>query len=411
MPFRITAFYKKKCNTAGKATRNDPSMTSENQSLPHVLGSSPRLAYVDGLRGVAAAMVVAYHMINAAHRTYPETIPDWLLRIGSFGRYGVDIFFVLSGFVIALSLTKAQPLWSYAGRFILRRSIRLDPPYWVAIALETGIIALIAAADPSYHVPIPSVQQVGAHLIYAQDLLGLGNIAPVFWSLCYEVQFYLISIFCVVALLKCSHRTISTPRLMQAANATLWLTCLASAVLYITAVPDILPGLFVDRWFQFSLGAILLLATLGSRNAYAIAALASVIFVTAVTGSSNEYRMMSTLATLATVGIMAWAMRSRRIRSILSLPSVQFLGATSYSLYLVHTIIGERVVVAAGRAIESGLVSMVFALVAGAIASLLGAYFLYRLVEIPSMNLAHRIRLRRKPGAGSEAPVAPLWDS
>jgi peptidoglycan/LPS O-acetylase OafA/YrhL len=55
------------------------------------------------------------------------------------GHFGVPIFFVLSGFVIALSLDGKPMSLEIIGRFILRRSIRLDLPYWTAIVLLANV--------------------------------------------------------------------------------------------------------------------------------------------------------------------------------------------------------------------------------------------------------------------------------
>ena len=77
---------------------------------------------------------------------FPGPPPDWLWApvdwIARNGFLGVDIFFVISGFVIALSVSKGAPTFGYFGRFIVRRSIRLDPPYWSSILLEVLLLHL-----------------------------------------------------------------------------------------------------------------------------------------------------------------------------------------------------------------------------------------------------------------------------
>ena len=57
-----------------------------------------------------------------------------------FGFAGVDIFFVLSGYVIALSTETLRPCLATVGRFVLRRGTRLDPPYLVSIALAVAVL-------------------------------------------------------------------------------------------------------------------------------------------------------------------------------------------------------------------------------------------------------------------------------
>ena len=120
---------------------------------------------------------------------------DWIARNGFVG---VEIFFVISGFVIALSVSKGAPTPAYFGRFVLRRSIRLDPPYWTAILLELLLLHLTLRLFAGHPVTLPSTAQLVSHVFYLQDLLGYGNIVPIFWTLCYEIQFYAFFVGLVV---------------------------------------------------------------------------------------------------------------------------------------------------------------------------------------------------------------------
>lgn len=124
---------------------------------------------------------------------YPH--PSWLsqlmLWLAKYGGAGVEVFFVVSGFAIAYSLRNAASDGFSLGRFMLRRAIRLDPPYWVGLVLVGLVIALRAQAT---HQPIvlPPFGKLLAHLFYLQDILGLGQFNVVFWTLCLEFQLYLV---------------------------------------------------------------------------------------------------------------------------------------------------------------------------------------------------------------------------
>ena len=83
----------------------------------------------------------------------------------------------------------------------LRRSIRLDPPYYASIALAIGFGFLSALVVPGKDFPSVSWRHT-AHLVYLQDILDLPAINPIYWTLCLEIQFYLI--FCL--LLGLAHR-------------------------------------------------------------------------------------------------------------------------------------------------------------------------------------------------------------
>src|SRR5438477_5151495 len=145
-----------------------------------------RLKTVDGLRGIAALAVVFYHLNLAARLSYGHWTPAWVDWLLHQGFLGVDVFFVLSGFVIPYSVRSGTFTLGFLGSFVIRRSIRLDPPYWVAIFLETGLIWLSlrgGASDAS----LPSATQLLAHFFYLQNLFEFGDIVPIFWTLCYEV--------------------------------------------------------------------------------------------------------------------------------------------------------------------------------------------------------------------------------
>src|SRR5262245_44222872 len=95
-----------------------------------------RFVFIDGLRGIAALSVVLYHFNEAVIRQSARWVPHVVEAVLHRGFLGVEIFFVISGFVIAFSVRDGNYTPGYLFRFCLRRSIRLDPPYWATIALE-----------------------------------------------------------------------------------------------------------------------------------------------------------------------------------------------------------------------------------------------------------------------------------
>ena len=139
--------------------------------------SDGRLKFVDGLRGIAALMVVIYHLAPAGS----------VGRITARGHLGVEIFFVLSGFVIASVIGDNTITAGYFGRFVVRRCLRLDIPYWTNIALGMGLGAIVL----NFGAPASAIEQIGAHLLYLQGILGFKQINDVYWTLCLEIQFYL----------------------------------------------------------------------------------------------------------------------------------------------------------------------------------------------------------------------------
>src|SRR5689334_15625966 len=97
-----------------------------------VKAASGRFLFVDALRGFAALGVVIFHFTEADHiPLLASALPAWVVLILNHGNLGVPVFFVLSGFVIAHSVHSERVTMPFAAKFMLRRSLRLDPPYWV----------------------------------------------------------------------------------------------------------------------------------------------------------------------------------------------------------------------------------------------------------------------------------------
>ena len=153
-----------------------------------------RLRALDGLRLIAALMVAAYHYggrggdvtrawgSSAAHQ-FP-TLHSYF----SYGCLGVQVFFVISGFVICMS-GWGRPLKS----FFASRASRLLPAYWAAIVLVTAVFALPVVA---YEAVSPSDALV--NLTMLQQPLGVDRVLGVCWTLWAEIRFYALFALCVV---------------------------------------------------------------------------------------------------------------------------------------------------------------------------------------------------------------------
>ncbi|MDT0387289.1 acyltransferase [Streptomyces sp. DSM 41921] len=156
--------------------------------------SAGRLRALDGLRLLAALMVAAYHYggrdgeVAEAWGSSPKlqfpTLHEWF----AYGCLGVQVFFVISGFVICMS-GWGRPLKS----FFASRASRLLPAYWVAVLLVTAVFALPVVA---YRAVSPSDALV--NLTMLQMPLGADRVLGVCWTLWAEVRFYALFALCVV---------------------------------------------------------------------------------------------------------------------------------------------------------------------------------------------------------------------
>ena len=353
-----------------------------------------RFLFVDGLRGIAAMLVVLFHFRLAVD----QTANDWLWPVvGTFfdyGYLGVDIFFVISGFVISYSVRNADHTPGFLFRFGIRRSIRLDPPYWLTIFLELLLIKLGLLLFPALNTPFPSIEKILAHFVYMQDLLVYGNIVDIFWTLCYEVQFYLVFVSFLV-LLRSLKGVIGNTGIRFISIGVCSAAFIISAVIFFGPVETPVNGLFIDRWFQFFIGVLAMRCVLFEKVTLAFI-LASLVLVMGSllypsTGADNGLTAL----------VVAWALvfvaRKQMMLVWLSGPVSQFLGRISYSLYLVHAVVGWRFIKLLHElhGEDFTAVQAWLAYGAGVAVSVFSAWLMYKLIEAPSIKLCHLVKMDR----------------
>jgi peptidoglycan/LPS O-acetylase OafA/YrhL len=141
---------------------------------------------LDGLRGVAILMVLFYHSCADAPRW-----AQWLLQ---YGWAGVDLFFVLSGFLITSILVRTKDSPEYFRSFYVRRILRIFPLYYLAMFLFFGVLLPLRHANGA-SLEISSGEQIWywTYLVNWHDS-SRHMVSPLIhiWSLCVEEQFYLI---------------------------------------------------------------------------------------------------------------------------------------------------------------------------------------------------------------------------
>ena len=287
-----------------------------------------RLRALDGLRGLAVLAVLASHAVNVAH--------------GGF--IGVDVFFVLSGYLITdLLLTE----WQATGRidlldFYRRRTIRLAPAFvlmlLVAVPLMIGPLAGRATWPTAGAVTAAAVYS--ANWVAALDVDALGPIVHT-WSLAIEEQFYLVWPLLLLAMLR------RRSRLMRwLAVAVLWIVVMrASGWL---ATHSIWPYFAtVTHADGLLLGALVALARRRTRvpafgsspwTAYLAAAVLLGLSATLTIQGGATYLVGLTLAGLAAAALV-WHLvtdQTSRPSRMLSWAPLAGVGRISYGIYLFH---------------------------------------------------------------------------
>ena len=141
--------------------------------------NSNRLVQIDALRGLAALAVVLFHYTVRFGEVFStRTFPSFSFP---FRDFGIDLFFIISGFVIFMTLEKT----SRSMDFIISRFSRLFPAYWVSIFLTFSICHLIGL--PGHLV---SIESAFANMLMLHSFLGVTHVDGVYWTLEVELLFY-----------------------------------------------------------------------------------------------------------------------------------------------------------------------------------------------------------------------------
>jgi peptidoglycan/LPS O-acetylase OafA/YrhL len=252
--------------------------------------------------------------------------------------------------------------------------------------------------------PLPSLAATFSHLIYAQEILGYGHIVPVFWTLCYEIQFYLLLITLLVIWKKA--RAVMPPRAWRTAGILVLAGLFAiSLVLRYSGRHLPIHGIALERWFQFFLGA-LTYWVLSKRIGVSYLVVAYASIVAALVAYRADAAQL--LPVVVSAGLLVLGRRGL-LDSVFASRPLQFMGRISYSFYLIHSPIGWRWISLLERAMgpRFGLV-WAWAAFASACAITIGASaVMWRLIESPTMRLSKRIRLPSRSSEPDQATPKP----
>jgi peptidoglycan/LPS O-acetylase OafA/YrhL len=156
----------------------------------HASREGKRLEFLDAARGIAAFAVMVQHSLESAA---PSFLP-WSVHHLNFGAFGVVMFFLVSGFIIPVSIDRSGrlPLF-WASRFF-----RLYPMYWVSliVTLGLGYFKLFPLEAAFYRHPI-SMSLVNFTMF--QTFLHVPDALGVYWTLSLELLFYIVCSFLFVA--------------------------------------------------------------------------------------------------------------------------------------------------------------------------------------------------------------------
>lgn len=350
-----------------------------------------RLAFADGLRGIAALWVVLFHLSEGHHvDALKAHLPSLLVTVFfDLGHLGVAIFFVLSGFVMALTVDRAIVDPAYAGRFLVRRLLRLTPPYYFAVAFCLLVLALKSRAL-GQALPEVGWSTLLAHALYAQDMVGVANINVVFWTLCIEVQFY----FAFALLLMLSDAMAGTRPLHRDMRVALLGVGAIAALAWPLGIMAGNPwrGGFLPFWYAYVGGVFAFWGWEHKGSRSALAALYACAFGAAGLIRHDGFAVLSAL----TVGALLFSTFREGMTRWLSARPFQLVGLVSYSLYLLHNPLTGMTFRVMNRLLPDNGPGPEIASAIVTIAVCLGAaWACFLVIERPSIRLAHAIKLKK----------------
>lgn len=322
---------------------NRPSLSDAPQFL------QKHIPELDGLRGMAVLAVMIFHFFLFGDIEARSRIGKALTAILNIGWSGVDLFFVLSGFLITGILYDSRLKPGFFRTFYLRRVLRIVPLYYLFLALTFLVLPSIRGFGAFLPVAPSDQFWLWAHLSNVRiALVGWGAVTPTlrhFWSLAIEEQFYLLWPWVVFAVSRrrllhvctCMYFGATILRIGLCANGQ-WL---AGYVLTPTRMDALAVGAFL---------ALLMREPLGYKTAVRCAKpvlagsvlLLAVLFVVRKGLKSHDPLVValgSSLLSLAFGAVLILGLScppNAHIRRLLAAPPFQWFGKYSYALYVFH---------------------------------------------------------------------------
>lgn len=363
---------------------------------------------LDGLRGLAASIVVLHHVVVASSATLASAYGNEVLRDHSLaesalqfsplhllwgGREAVVIFFVLSGFVLALPVARGRALRPL--EYYPRRLARLYLPVWGALIFSAVLHVAVshdAAPDQTWwlnihDVPITVRAAIDNATLLTSSTFG-GQFTTVLWSLRWEVIFSLMLPFVLIAMTLLRR----LPRIaMVAAAGAVLLAFLVSPRAAVVALAPFLLGVLL-AYERDGIEAVGRRLT-GARRRIVVAALA----VGAVMLLSSRWWLRTStwelapgpralLVSAGACALLVLVLLSPGFRRLLEARPMHWLGTRSYSLYLIH----EPIVVTVAFALGGTAVAPVLLAASLPVVLVLTEGF-FRVVERPSHRLSRRL--------------------
>ncbi|EHP4316173.1 acyltransferase [Salmonella enterica] len=359
-----------------------------------------KLNSLQALRGVAALLVVLFHYRGFLNDGAKESPTIWD-KLFSPGIIGVDIFFIISGFIMVYTTCHYMRGKASLVRFLLNRAIRIIPLYYICLV----IAFLLEGAMSTFHYPdkVQNMLSALTFTLYKTSTSPLyideGGTYNIRWTLNYEIYFYLVFALCLLV----KHRVLA----------------LVTWGILVTSIIPVIAGYqpainvqgypFSSPYFGFLTNPLLLEFIIGvivgwlyikikenftSRKIDLLSSISTIVILVFIiwgiyTGSVHALDRKSSLV----LGLLVLSLTLAESVLLAFIPRfLTYVGNISFSLYLLHSAVGLAVVKRVGAVGDSTFKMMPSVLLAVGI-SILVAHFTHKYIEI---NLTQKIKNKLK---------------
>lgn len=306
--------------------------------------SEARLSTLDGLRGVAILLVIGFHYFYATPNFYPFGDALKWFPIFKYGYLGVELFFLISGFVIAMTLEKCStPI-----EFVIRRLARIWPALLVCsiitfIVLETSTSRFSNAVNTSYLNFLPSLT-LTPNIMWSWAFPNIDLMDSPYWSLLVEARFYMIAL---VIFWTCNKASFARNLVIFT-----YLSILLRALLQrlIPGSNQIYSAIFVPDFMPwFAAGAVfydLYLGRIGKKFSIVLLASTFIVIVRTSTFTGDTGRTPFVVSAISFgFFLVFWFVATKpSFVKVFQARWLVFVGVCSYSVYLLHNAIGMTVI-------------------------------------------------------------------
>lgn len=274
-----------------------------------------RLTELDAIRGLAALVVVLYHYTYRFYEIYPAL--GKAQTSFYYGSYGVQLFFVVSGFVIFMSLQRVNS----SKDFIFSRFIRLYPAYWLSLCITFLVVSCFGLEGREV-----DVGTFALNFLMFHSQFRIANVDGVYWTLLYELKFY----FWMLILYRLN--------LLKIIEAILICCLLIKVILFFlvdnSQIVKVFNELFILKYLSFfSAGICFYKLYRKNENINTYVLLALSLFV------SIYFDTKGGEVVVLAIFIIFTLLSFNRLQFIAVKP-LSYLGVISYALYLVHQNVG-----------------------------------------------------------------------